>query len=295
MATPAQKTCFIAMPISTPEHLVKDYGGDPDHFRHVLDCLFMPAVEAAGLKPISPISKGSEVIHAELVLHLQTADLVLMDMSALNANAFFEWGIRTSLNLPVCVVRDELTAKIPFDAAPINSETYNWRLDSWITKLEIPKLSAHLKEALERSNGANALWKHFGFQRTAVLAEPPRNDAEKLDLVLNHLTGLSQRLSDIESKDRIPGIATRQKPIDFDYQGWPDAAHMTDDEQRRWVNRVGDVLGEMYSGVSRIKFDRGKMILVFDRGTTKVEANAAMAQLRHSFPLNADLGFTRED
>ena len=33
--SPKKKTCIIAMPISTPEHLVKDYDNDADHFLHV--------------------------------------------------------------------------------------------------------------------------------------------------------------------------------------------------------------------------------------------------------------------
>jgi hypothetical protein len=188
------------MPISTPEHLVKDYGGDAEHFKHVLECLFIPAVEAADMMPIPPIAKGSEVIHASFIKHLQTADLVLMDMSTLNANAFFEWGIRTSLNKPVCVVRDTLTpaSKIPFDAAPINSEPYDWRLDAWIIKSEIPKLTTHLNETLRLAQGTNALWKHFGFQQTAELPGPPSNDAEKLDLIVNQMATLTHRLNEAD-------------------------------------------------------------------------------------------------
>jgi hypothetical protein len=183
-------SCFIAMPISTPEHLVSDYGGDTEHFRHVLDCLFIPAVEAAGMIPISPISKGSEVIHADIIEHLQTADLVLVDMSSLNANAFFEYGIRTSLNKPVCVVRDDRTPNIPFDAALVNAEMYNSKLDAWSVKAEMPKICEHIRAALARSGGQNALWKHFGFRIAAEPTTPPKDDSEKLDLILSQLSVL---------------------------------------------------------------------------------------------------------
>jgi len=43
-----KKTCFIVMPITTPESLYSNYNGDEDHFIHVMDCLFIPAIEAAG-------------------------------------------------------------------------------------------------------------------------------------------------------------------------------------------------------------------------------------------------------
>jgi hypothetical protein len=38
--------CFIVMPITTPEALVSVYGSDREHFHHVLEHLFVPAVDA---------------------------------------------------------------------------------------------------------------------------------------------------------------------------------------------------------------------------------------------------------
>src|SRR5262245_31430574 len=114
------KTCFIIMPINTPEDLVEFYNGDSDHFLHVLNCLFVPAVEACGLKAILPLVAGSEIIHGEIIKSLSSADLALCDISQLNANVFFEFGIRTALNKPVALVTDNTTANIPFDTGIIN-------------------------------------------------------------------------------------------------------------------------------------------------------------------------------
>ena len=114
-------TCFVIMPISTPSNLLTSYGGDNKHFTHVLDHLFIPSINLAELKPIKPIAKGSEVIHGEIVKNIETADLVLCDMSALNANVFFELGIRTALNKSVCLVRDDVTSDVPFDTTIVNS------------------------------------------------------------------------------------------------------------------------------------------------------------------------------
>lgn len=46
-------------------------------------------------------------------------------MSILNANVFFEFGIRTALNKPVCILKDNLTKSIPFDASMVNYREYN--------------------------------------------------------------------------------------------------------------------------------------------------------------------------
>lgn len=97
--------CFVIMPISTPEHMVDSYGGDRKPFEHVLAHVPVPAIRKAGFEPISPVSQGSETIQTQIIQNLELADLVLCDMSILNANVFFELDIRTSLDKPVCMVR----------------------------------------------------------------------------------------------------------------------------------------------------------------------------------------------
>lgn len=67
--------CFIAMPVSTSTEHAQLYGGDDAHFRHVLAHLMVPAVEKAGYKAIKPIAEGADLIHAEIIRHLETADM----------------------------------------------------------------------------------------------------------------------------------------------------------------------------------------------------------------------------
>jgi hypothetical protein len=138
------KKCFIIMPISTPDFMLEKYHDGKDHFMHVLQCLFMPSVQKAGYQAIPPTAKGADLIHAEIVRNLETADIVLCDMSCLNPNVFFEFGIRTSLNKPVCVVKDELTEQVPFDAAILNYHEYKSSLEPWHLEAEINKLSEHI-------------------------------------------------------------------------------------------------------------------------------------------------------
>ena len=51
------KACFVAMPITTPVELAPVYG-DPDHFSHVLEFLFRPALATTGFEVISPTIGG---------------------------------------------------------------------------------------------------------------------------------------------------------------------------------------------------------------------------------------------
>src|SRR5262245_43856575 len=151
--------CFIIMPISTPDSFLASYLNDKDHFLHVLDHLFLPALKKIGLNPIPPVAKGSEVIQAEIIKNIEEADLVLCDMSTLNANVFFELGIRTAINKPVCMVKDDVTQKVPFDTLIVNYHTYISSLHAWTLERQIAEIAEHIQQSMKRSEGRNTLWK----------------------------------------------------------------------------------------------------------------------------------------
>lgn len=183
-------TCFVAMPITTPNPSI--YQGDEEHFLHVLKCLFIPAIKNAGCLPVMPIAQGSEVIHADIIANIEKCDLVLCDISGLNANVFFELGIRTALNKPICLVRDDQTEKIPFDTTLINHYVYSSLLNAWELEDEINALSEHIKQSLERSAGQNGLWRHFGLTIPGSPAESSTDLESKVTLLAQQVQSLAQ-------------------------------------------------------------------------------------------------------
>lgn len=186
------KSCFVIMPISTPEDSLQSYGGDPEHFMHVLDCLFTPAIEACDLQLLPPLVSGSEIIHGEIIRNLSSADLVLCDMSLLNANVFFEVGIRTALNKPVALVVDDVTIQIPFDTGIINYHRYSSALKGWLIKSEIAKLSGHLNKTLESEPDKNSLWKYFGISQTGSFDADQATSEDKMSLILRKLESITE-------------------------------------------------------------------------------------------------------
>ena len=193
----SEKRCFIIMPITTPEPMWELYRDGKDHFAHVLECLFVPAAAKAGYDPIRPLAEGSDLIHAGIVENLETADLVLCDMSCLNANVFFEFGIRTSLNKPVCIVKDELTKKVPFDTGILNHHEYRETLEPWELSEEIQKLVEHIKAAAKRSKGDNTLWKYFGFRTKAKPYAGETGMDAKIDYLTMQIDSLRQQVGNI--------------------------------------------------------------------------------------------------
>jgi hypothetical protein len=180
--------CFIIMPVSTPENVLKQYGDDVDHFEHVLQTLFIPAIEAVGLNPIPPKASGSDIIQAEIIKNLASAYLVLCDMSILNPNVFFEFGIRTALDKPVALVIDDKTDRIPFDTSIINYHQYDSSLRGWLIKDEINALANHLKHTLDKGSDKNALWKYFGVAQIGAFNPENTTVEDKLDLILTKIS-----------------------------------------------------------------------------------------------------------
>lgn len=190
------KTCFVAMPISVP----KSYGAqyeDKNHFTHVYNYLFAPAIRELGYEPLGPISKGSEIIQADIVRNLHVADLVLCDLSTLNANVFFEFGIRTALDKPVCLVADSITPEFPFDTAIINRHTYEAMLRIWNIEQQRSDLVFHMKETVEKAKGRNSLWRHFGIETTGTLSPESYTESDKLDHLIEMLNNMTRARANV--------------------------------------------------------------------------------------------------
>lgn len=191
-----EKSCFIIMPITTPEALLDTYADGVEHFQHVLECLFIPALNQASYHPILPIAKGADLIHAEIIKNLETADLVLCDMSCLNQNVFLELGIRIALNKPVCMIKDEHTTRIPFDVGVMNYHEYSSVLAACEIETQVAKLSKHIQNSAERSDGQNTLWKYLGFKAEAS-QHRATGKTDKLGLIALQLDVLQSKVDSI--------------------------------------------------------------------------------------------------
>jgi hypothetical protein len=200
------KTCFVAMPVTTPPSYAEDLR-DTDHFGHVLKHLFTPALEQAGYTVIPPKMLGAALIHAEIIRHLEQADLVLADLSNHNPNVFFELGIRTSLDRPVVLVKDARTAMVPFDLGTINVLTYDECLATWTLQEEIGHLADHVSSVPTDEPAGNAMWRYFGLTKRGGPAEAGSIEA-KVDLLLTEITNLRLKPMALTPEETlsVPGV-----------------------------------------------------------------------------------------
>lgn len=174
--------CFIAMPVTTHPDEAAAYD-DPAHWLHVMETLFVPAIEDAGFTPVRPIAQGSDLIHAGIIRHLSEVDLVLCDLSGHNPNVFFELGVRTALNKPIALIRDERT-DLPFDTSVVNTLEYQSSLRGWDIAAQRASLSEHINSCANSCAGENPMWRQFGIR---IAATAPSTDQSTEDARLDYL------------------------------------------------------------------------------------------------------------
>lgn len=178
------------MPITVHDPEAELYG-DAEHWAHVMAHLFIPAIEAAGYAHIVPSASGTSMIHGRIVKHLVEADMVLCDLSRHNPNVLFELGVRTALNRPVALVKDE-HLKLPFDIQGLNTHHYASQLSPWTLDEQVTALAEHIANTAKASGSSNPLWEHFGVSISA--SQPPSSESPedaKLQLILEKVQELA--------------------------------------------------------------------------------------------------------
>jgi tetratricopeptide (TPR) repeat protein len=143
---------------ATSEPEAKDEKLEVD-FDAVYQLLFTPALAAAGLQPFRADDEDSAGdILKDMFAELVTADFVLADISILNANVFYELGIRHTVGPRGVICLHAGWADRPFDVAPQRTFKYDGQLfrvglvrdTAWETKIaaEVSRLSETLRKAV---------------------------------------------------------------------------------------------------------------------------------------------------
>ena len=165
-----RRRIFVVMPFGQKEVPKKpriDSIGEPTakdetlqvDFDDVYKMLFRPALEAAGLQPFRADDEESAGdILKDMFAELVTADFVLADISILNANVFYELGIRHTVGPRGVICLHAGWANRPFDVAPQRTFKYDGQLfrvglardATWETKIaaEVSRLGNTLQKAV---------------------------------------------------------------------------------------------------------------------------------------------------
>lgn len=197
--TAAPRKCFVVSPIGSAdsetrrradcllEFIIRPVATDPEFALQV--------IRADGIA--SPGMIDSQVINA-----LLDAELVVADLSDLNANVFYEIGIRHVAEKPVIHMIDQAT-KIPFDVQPYRTIVYDI---GWPRLIEQARtdLGASIREALSEDHLVdNPVIRARGRQQFEQSASP--RDL----LILRELQSIDQRVHQLERNQRVPSRTQR--------------------------------------------------------------------------------------
>jgi len=119
------KQCFVVSPIG------RDGSAERKRADQVLRHIIRPAVEECGYKAV----RADEISHpgqitTQIIQELQSADLVVADLSGHNPNVFYELAIRHATRKPVVQIIDA-EGTLPFDVLTQRTISFDYRdLDS---------------------------------------------------------------------------------------------------------------------------------------------------------------------
>jgi len=130
------KSCFVIMPFGVKE----DHEGNKVDFDKIYKTLIKPTIEEINLSCLrcDEISKAG-MIHKDMFNHIYNSDIAIVDISVLNANVFYELGMRHALKKSVTVIIKSKNTPIPFNITGMRLIEYdeNNTESQKITKFEI--------------------------------------------------------------------------------------------------------------------------------------------------------------
>ncbi len=120
-------TCFIIAPIGN-KYGDSDQQKKYEHFSTVLEYLILPSLRLVGFKPENIIRSDSESgvgkISESIMSHLRQDDLCIADLTGLNPNVMYEYGVRVGMGKPVIPIAAAGTS-LPFDVHDMRTVIYN--------------------------------------------------------------------------------------------------------------------------------------------------------------------------
>lgn len=113
------KKCFVISPIGNEESETRKHADKV--FRHII----APVCESTGFEPIR-VDKldRTDTITQTIIEALNSAELVIADITGHNPNVFYEMGYRASTGRPIIHLRSK-SEDIPFDVAGIRAFDYD--------------------------------------------------------------------------------------------------------------------------------------------------------------------------
>jgi len=138
--------CFILMPFG----IKKNENGNMVDFDKIYYDFIKPSIEKAGLEPIrADEEQTGGIIHKAMYERLMLCEYAVADLSLLNANVFYELGIRHAIRPYSTITIFENSSRLPFDVNFLRSLPYDKKLQN------LEELKSQLTQKLLNAQSQN--------------------------------------------------------------------------------------------------------------------------------------------
>src|SRR5262245_27528254 len=143
--------CFVVMPFGVKPR--NDGTGGTYDFDKVYRVLIQRAIRNVQMQALrADETEGSRVIHADMFKDLRDRPVVIVDLSLLNANVFYELGIRHVMSPTgtVLIANEDTIKRLPFDIELSRTIAYKYdgqHMDWDEVERVVPLLQAAIEEA----------------------------------------------------------------------------------------------------------------------------------------------------
>jgi hypothetical protein len=140
----AKSVCFVLMPFGVKA----DASGRSIDFDCIYDTIFKPAVNATGLLPVRADEEQAQgFIHKLMYERLLLSEYAIADLTILNANVYYELGVRHAARPSTTIMTMAGQTGLPFDVAGLRALPY--ALNSAGTPADAAASGAALVEQLK--------------------------------------------------------------------------------------------------------------------------------------------------
>ncbi|RYG20586.1 MAG: hypothetical protein EON96_00715 [Caulobacteraceae bacterium] len=246
------KRCFMITPIGAV--------GSDDRKRAdwIYEFVLKEACKETGLKAErADLMAGSPMIGTRIFEALQNADVCVADLSALNANVFYEVGVRHTLQKPIIHIAEEGTS-LPFDNAQHEAHFYDLTEVGSLQRLRsvlVTQLSAALAPGFAVSNPLT----------TALGTIAVSESGDSRDQIFSQL-------------------AERVDAIERDVRNRGGAFASSDPQRMKAADAIRNLIGELLTGdKSDTHFSARSFAELLDRGSSRLPPTdlEALADLLH--------------
>jgi tetratricopeptide (TPR) repeat protein len=278
--------CFVLMPFG----IKTDSLGRQVDFNHIYDALIKKAIEKCDLEPIRADEELlGGTIHKPMYERLVLCDYAIADLTSLNANVFYELGLRHAIKAHTTIPIFAFDADLPFDLKMQRTLPYKLDKQGKLEDIEatMEMLVSHLNATKGQGNVDSPVFQLIdGWQVTHNLTNE-KTDAFREQAVYENKVkdGLHKALN--EGKEAVIKIYEGLKPINEKSVGVIIDLFISLRDVEAW-DEMFSCYEEMDKPLKKLKLVQEQLGFAYNRSGDKEEAKRVLESVIEQYGIDPE-------